>query len=54
MAPATEATPDEQQPQPLRLSRVFHAPRETVFMAWTSADHYLIGRGGAPIRSAAR
>jgi uncharacterized protein YndB with AHSA1/START domain len=27
------------QPQPLRLSRVFHAPRETVFKAWSSADH---------------
>ncbi len=28
-----------QQPQPLRLSRVFHARRETVFKAWSSADH---------------
>ena len=28
-----------QQPPPLRLSRVFHAPRETVFKAWSSADH---------------
>src|SRR5580658_7233396 len=28
-----------QQPQPLRLSRVFHARRETVFRAWSSADH---------------
>jgi uncharacterized protein YndB with AHSA1/START domain len=27
------------QPPPLRLSRVFHAPRETVFKAWSSADH---------------
>jgi len=27
------------QPPPLRLSRVFHAPRETVFAAWSSADH---------------
>src|SRR5215468_5329496 len=27
------------QPQPLRLSRVFHARRETVFKAWSSADH---------------
>jgi uncharacterized protein YndB with AHSA1/START domain len=26
-------------PQPLRLSRVFHAPRETVFKAWSSAEH---------------
>ena len=28
-----------QQPQPLKLSRVFHARRETVFKAWSSADH---------------
>jgi uncharacterized protein YndB with AHSA1/START domain len=28
-----------EQPQPLRLSRVFHARRETVFEAWSSADH---------------
>jgi uncharacterized protein YndB with AHSA1/START domain len=27
------------QPPPLRLSRVFHAQRETVFKAWSSADH---------------
>ena len=27
------------QPPPLRLSRVLHAPRETVFRAWSSADH---------------
>src|SRR5215470_15873568 len=27
------------QPQPLRLSRIFHARRETVFQAWSSADH---------------
>jgi uncharacterized protein YndB with AHSA1/START domain len=27
------------QPAPLRLSRVFHAPRETVFAAWISAEH---------------
>src|SRR5277367_4967556 len=26
-------------PAPLRLSRVFSAPRETVFKAWSSADH---------------
>ena len=25
--------------EPLRLSRVFHAPRETVFKAWSSAEH---------------
>jgi uncharacterized protein YndB with AHSA1/START domain len=29
----------ELQPPPLRISRVFHAPRETVFKAWSSADH---------------
>jgi uncharacterized protein YndB with AHSA1/START domain len=28
-----------QQPPPLRLSRVFHARPETVFKAWSSADH---------------
>jgi uncharacterized protein YndB with AHSA1/START domain len=27
------------QPEPLRLSRTFHARRETVFKAWSSADH---------------
>ena len=27
------------QPAPLRVSRVFAAPRETVFKAWSSADH---------------
>ncbi len=27
------------QPAPLRVSRVFPAPRETVFKAWSSADH---------------
>jgi uncharacterized protein YndB with AHSA1/START domain len=26
-------------PPPLRLSRVFHARRQTVFKAWSSADH---------------
>ena len=40
MAQATEAKQGGavQQPLPLRLSRVFHARRETVFMAW-SGDH---------------
>ena len=28
-----------QQPAPLKLSRVFHIPRATVFRAWTSAEH---------------
>src|SRR6202042_1798357 len=27
------------QPAPLRVSRVFSAPRETVFKTWSSADH---------------
>lgn len=27
------------QPVPLKLSRIFHARRETVFKAWSSADH---------------
>jgi uncharacterized protein YndB with AHSA1/START domain len=41
MAQATEAKQRaaSQQPQPLRLSRVFHARRETVFKAWASGDH---------------
>jgi uncharacterized protein YndB with AHSA1/START domain len=28
-----------QQPPPLRVSRTFRAPRETVFQAWSTADH---------------
>ena len=28
-----------QQPVPLRISRIFHARRETVFKAWSSAEH---------------
>ena len=41
MAQAIESKDDAavQQPPPLRLSRVFHARRETVFRAWSSADH---------------
>ena len=27
------------QPAPVRVSRLFLAPRETVFKAWSSADH---------------
>ena len=30
-----------QQTPPLRLSRVFHARRETVFRAWSSAEHVM-------------
>ena len=41
MAQASEARQEGamQQPSPLRLSRTFHAPRQTVFSAWSSADH---------------
>ncbi len=38
MAQAREAKMGTELP-PLRLSRVFHAPRQTVFKAWASADH---------------
>jgi uncharacterized protein YndB with AHSA1/START domain len=31
--------PDVQQPPPLKLSRIIHAQRETVFKAWSTADH---------------
>ena len=27
------------EPAPVRVSHVFAAPRETVFKAWSSADH---------------
>ena len=37
MAQATDMR--QQEPTPLRLSRVFHARRETVFRAWSSAEH---------------
>src|SRR5450755_3440436 len=41
MAQVPEAKNDAaaRQPPPLRLSRVFHARRETVFKAWSSSDH---------------
>ena len=41
MAQAIKSKDDAavQQPPPLRLSRVFHARRETVFNDWSSADH---------------
>ncbi|HEY6518047.1 MAG TPA: SRPBCC domain-containing protein [Roseiarcus sp.] len=32
-------TSQKVQPAPLRVSRVFSAPREIVFKAWSSADH---------------
>jgi uncharacterized protein YndB with AHSA1/START domain len=41
MAEATETKKDAKvlQPPPLRLSRIFHARRETVFKAWSTAEH---------------
>ena len=41
MAQVTEAKTDmaPRQPPPFRISRIFHAPRETVFAAWSTADH---------------
>src|SRR5260370_1055992 len=41
MAQVTEANKDAvvRRPPPLRLSRIFHARRETVFKAWSSSDH---------------
>ena len=41
MAQVVDAKNDAavQQPPPLRLSRVFHTRRETVFKAWSSAEH---------------
>ena len=41
MARVTEATTDAAvgQPPPLKLSRLFHARPETVFKAWTTAEH---------------
>jgi uncharacterized protein YndB with AHSA1/START domain len=41
MAPKTEAKLEAaaERPVPLRLSRIFHAPRETVFSAWSSSEH---------------
>src|SRR5579864_8018513 len=41
MARVNEAKQDATllQPPPIRVSRIFHAPRETVFKAWSSADH---------------
>ena len=34
-----DKTSGKVQPAPLRVSRVFPAPRETVFKAWSSAEH---------------
>ena len=40
MKPGPEVQPGiTRPPPPLRLSRIFHAPRETVFNAWSTADH---------------
>src|SRR5258708_3119347 len=48
MAQGIEAKKDAavQQPLPLSLSRVLHARRETVFKAWSSAEH--VKRGLCP------
>jgi uncharacterized protein YndB with AHSA1/START domain len=35
----TGSASGQQQPPPLRVSRTFHARRETVFKAWSTADH---------------
>src|SRR5690349_12543176 len=35
----TKANAAMQELPPLRLSRTLHAPRATVFKAWTSAEH---------------
>jgi uncharacterized protein YndB with AHSA1/START domain len=39
MGEGTEPKTGDAVPQPLTLSRVFHARRETVFSAWSSAEH---------------
>ena len=39
MAQASDAKLVTEQLPPLRLSRVFHAPRATVFKAWSTAEH---------------
>ena len=41
MAPKTETKANAAMPElpPLRLSRTLHAPRATVFKAWSSAEH---------------
>jgi len=39
MEPLAETKTDMADPPPLKISRVLHAPRETVFKAWGSADH---------------
>jgi uncharacterized protein YndB with AHSA1/START domain len=39
MAEAIKTKQAARQPPPLKISRLFHAPRATVFKAWTSADH---------------
>ena len=39
MNPLAETKTEIADPPPLRISRVLHAPRETVFKAWSSAEH---------------
>jgi uncharacterized protein YndB with AHSA1/START domain len=43
MHQANDATPGvaTPRPPPLRVSRVFHAPRETVFKAWSTGEHVM-------------
>jgi uncharacterized protein YndB with AHSA1/START domain len=39
MAQAHETKESSMPPPPLRISRLIHARRETVFRAWSTADH---------------
>ena len=39
MAQLTETKTETTSPPPLKISRLLHAPRETVFRAWSSAEH---------------
>lgn len=39
MGQVTDSDAKAPQPPPLRLSRILHARRETVFKAWSSAEH---------------
>ena len=65
MAQVTEVKKDAAvpQPPPLQVSRVFHARRETVFKAWSSAEHvkrwfspetFTVSDAKVEMRSAAR
>ena len=39
MDPLAETTTHVADPPPLKISRMLHAPRETVFRAWSSPEH---------------